>query len=184
MVYSEWLTPTWAADFESTQSYSLAQRSTANALITQEAIDKAVIFTYWKVKVPLYNSDKAEYELVERITPTSGNSFFKIPGRVSNSYQDFQSMFNSVGTQLGVNYLNVISSVNRFGNPPLPNGSYGPYALLPEFAAGKGFTFYNDLVKDISKYRVIVVYGSNKGRLASVDMKDYAAVKQAFNLRD
>ena len=184
VVYSEWLTPTWAADFEATQAYYLYQKSTANALITQEAIDKAVIFTYWKGKIPSYNSDRAEYELVERISPTNGQSFFKIPGRVSNTYQDFQPMFNYISTQLGVNYLSVSSSVNRFGNPILANGVLGPYALLPEFAAGKGFTYYNDLVKDVSKYRVIVVYGSTKGRLASVDMKDYAAVKQALNLRD
>ena len=185
VVYSEWLTPTWASSGEATDRYFLNQKSTANALITQEAIDKAVVYTYWKIKNLIYNQDKFEYELVERINPNTGFSYFKIPGRTSNNFQDYQSMYNYTESQIGVNYLGVGSNVYRFGNALLPNGTYSTTnALLPEFAAGKGFTFYNDLVKDISKYRVIVVYGSTKGRLASVDMKDYAAVKKAFNLRD
>ena len=143
-----------------------------------------MVYTYWKVKALSYNQDKSEYELAERINPNNGFSYFKIPGKTTNNYQDYQYLYNYTDPQIGVNYLNVSGQVNRFGNPLLANGAYGAYGLLPEFANGKGFTFYNDLVKDISKYRVIVVYGSTKGRLASVDMKDYAAVKQALNLRD
>ena len=184
VVYSEWLTPTWAASGEGLNAYFMNQKSTANALITQEAIDKGVIYIYWKVKALSYNENKAEYELAERINPTNGFSYFKIPGRTTNNYQDYQYLYNSAFSEIGVNYLAVNGQVNRFGTPPLANGSYGPYALLPEFSAGKGFTYYNDLVKDISKYRVIVVYGSTKGRQAAVDMNDYATVKKAYNLKD
>ena len=185
VVYSEWITPTWVSSGEGSDRFYLNQRSTANALITQDAIDKAVIYTYWKVKALNYNQDKSEYELVERISPNNGYSYFKISGRTSNNWQDFQYMQNSFESQIGVNYLSVNSSVYRFGYALLANGTYSNInTLIPDFAAGKGFTFYNELVKDISKYRVIVVYGSTKGRLASVNMKDYNEVKKAFNLKD
>jgi|GEM_PF-6298533 len=50
--------------------------------------------------------------------------------------------------------------------------------------ANKTRAFYRDFMKDLVKLRVVIVKGNVAGRRATVDMKDYAAVKRAFNIPD
>lgn len=185
VVYSAWLTPVWISNGEGTTEYYLNQKSTANALLTKEAIDKGLVYVYWKGNALVYNEDKREYELIERISINSHSIYFKIPGRTTNDYYDFQYFRPYAEEMIGVNYLKLTGYVGRKGYPR-ENGiiNYNNYTILPEFANGKGFGFYNELVKDIVKYRVVVVYGSIQGRNTPVDMTNYEAVKNYYHLKD
>ena len=179
VVYSEWITPTWIANGDGTTAAFFKQKSDANALLTQDVIDKGIVYAYVKIKVLDYDQDKSEYKLVERVAPNSGQARFKIPGKLTNNDQDYGYSNITVSQQIGVNYLQVGGTLGKQGW----NTAYTVFAPVPELA-GKSFTFYNDLTKDLYQYRIVIVNGSTKGRQAAVDMNDYAAVKKAFNLKD
>lgn len=179
VVYSTWITPTWASNGESPNIMLFGQRNTANNLLTQEAIDKGVVYTYVKFKTTIFNETTNELELVDRIQPNSGTARFKIPGRQTNRDQDYGSAGLFVNSQIGVNYLQVSGNLNK----QVWNDNYSAQVVAPELA-GKSFTFYNDIAKTLYQYRVVVVYGSTAGRLAAIDWKNYEEVKAAFNFKD
>ena len=179
VVYSEWITPTWLSAGENVDNFFFRQKSTAMPLLTKEAIDKGIVYVYFKGNGLVYNEEKAEYELQTRIQPTNFNSWFKIPGRSTGNYYDFGTSLGYSLIEIGENYLVVAANLDKNGL----NSNF-QRIKIPELV-GKNFTFVNDIVKTLHQYRVVVVYGSTKGRLsAEVDMKDYAAVKKHFHLKD
>ncbi|TAE35661.1 MAG: collagen-like protein [Runella slithyformis] len=179
VVYSTWITPTWVSSGDSPTFVFFNQKNTANNLLTQDAIDKGVVYTYVKIKILDFDQDAREYKLVDRILPNEGVSRFKVSGRQTNRDQDYGYSRITVNQQIGVNYLQVSGYLDK----TTWNDNYTAAVFPPELA-GKSFTFYNDIAKNLYQYRVVVVYGSTAGRMAAVDMKDYAAVKAAFNLKD
>ena len=179
VVYSDWITPTWIANGDNTTFTYFKQKSDANALLTQDVIDKGIVYAYVKIKTLDYDQDTREFKVVERIIPNSGTARFKIPGKLTNNDQDYGFSNIQVNSQIGVNYLQV---TGQFFKQGYKDANY-TYGILPELA-GKSFTFYNDLTKDLYQYRIVIVNGSTKGRQAGVDMNDYAAVKKAYNLKD
>lgn len=178
VVYSAWLVPTWSANGSNVNYSYFEQKDKQNDLLTQDAIDKGVVYTYVKARQLNYNSDKQEYELLDVISPNNGNYFMKIPGRTTNDYRDFTRASFYISNEIGVNYLNVGATLVKIG----PDVNYTNFETpIPELA-NKSFDFYKDLLKDL-KYRVVVVHGSTQGRI-NVDMTDYEAVKKAYNLPD
>lgn len=179
VVYSAWMSPTWASSGSGTNTTYFTQKDTKNSMLTQDAIDKGVIYTYVKIKALEYDSEAQEYGLVERITPNYGYSYVKIPGRNTNGFYDYARSAIFVNDQIGVNYLSVTGDMYKLAY----DATTASQLPIPELA-NKSFAFYNDLTKDLYKYRIVVVNGSTQGRTANVNMKDYAAVKRAFNLPD
>jgi len=146
---------------------------------TKEAIDQGVLLTYLKVNSRvLAQNSTTDYVLQEAIT-TNANvlSYYKIPGRTQNRLEDYQA------TQ--VFYDNTARRENFF-DPGLyffRRVNFSTGAFVPELQ-----NLTNDqckaLVKDMPQYRHVVIYGSTKGRLAAIDLNNYAAVKAAFNIAD
>ena len=178
VVYSAWLVPTWSPSGSNVYYSSFEQENKQNNLLTQDAIDKGVVYTYVKARQLNYNSDKQEYELLDVISPNDGDYFMKIPGRTSNDYRDFTRAYFYISNEIGVNYLNVGATLVKIG----ANENYTNYETpIPELE-NKSIDFYKDLLKDL-KYRIVVVHGSTQGRI-NVDMSNYEAVKEAYNLPD
>ena len=144
---------------------------------TKEAIDQGVLLTYFKVnRAVLAPNSTTDYVLQESIS-TANNivSYFKIPGRTQNRSEDYHF------TQ--ISYDNTARRENFF-DPFLffyrrVNSTSG--AFVPEL---QNLTVdqCKALAKDMPQYRHVVIYGSTKGRLAAIDLSNYAAVKEAFNL--
>lgn len=147
--------------------------NTGNALLTQDAIDKGLIYIYYKTGQKTFDPATNDTKLVERILTGNGFGWVKIPGRTTSKDEDFTNYY--VGNDVfGTNYLkfNAYVYTNRNG-------------MNTTELFGKTAQFYRDLLKDLPQYRVIVAYGSTPGgRAAAIDFKDYAAVKRAYNLPD
>lgn len=178
VVYSDWRSIEWKSDGSSTDYQFFSSKSTAEPLLTQDAINKGLVYVYVKSKVRNWNNDKQEYDLVEFVSGNGMWGNFKLPGRSQNRWQDFGQMYVRSNDLIGVNYLSVYGQLYKKG----PNDSFVDI-FLPELA-NKSFTEYTTMVKDLHQYRVLVVYGSTKGRMAAVDMTNYKEVKKYFNLKD
>ena len=161
VVYTDWATPEWGSFVNESDRITLIQKSNTNALLTKDVIDKAAIYFYVKVMV-LTNDGK----IVERIRPSYGVYEYNVPGRAANASTG--QGFIYVDPEINVNFLRIDGILFKERVPEL---------------TGKTLAYYADLAKD-AKYRMVIVNGSTKGRLAAVDMNDYAAVKKAFNLKD
>lgn len=183
VVYTAWKTPTWENFGRSPDNrrafLNISEAGKANAAFTADAINKGVIYTYIKIKALNYDNVNGEYALVERITPQGAYTYAKIPGRQTNTYEDFMATYVGYDPNMAVNYfypfLQVITE--RYD---LTQQKYVPL----EEATGKPAAYFRDLVKDLPQFRHVIVNGSTAGRMAAVNFKDYAAVKKAFNLPD
>lgn len=180
VVYSEWMSPVWADGGNFQDIVRFKQNDNSNSMLTQDALDKGVLYTYVKYNRLQENSDTFELELVEVVSPNEGSSFFKIPGRTTNNLSDYIYSYMVVSDNFAVNNLTLFGGLPKLWfNEDLSNSE----APIPEFQ-NKPFSYFNDLTKDLYKYRIVVVYGSTKGRKANVDMADYEAVKRAYNIPD
>ncbi|MFN8345897.1 MAG: hypothetical protein U0X91_12870 [Spirosomataceae bacterium] len=178
VVYSDWRTIEWKSTGSSTDYQFFDAKSTAEPLLTQEAIDKGLVYVYVKSKVRNWNNDKQEYDLVEVISGNGMWGNFKLPGRNQNRWQDFGQMYVRSDDLIGVNYLRMYGQLYKKG----PNDSFVDI-YLPELA-NKSFAEYTAMVNDLHRYRVLIVYGSTKGRVAAIDMTNYNEVKKHFNLKN
>ena len=150
----------------------LIPATTANALLTQDAIDKGLIYVYYKFG-QLQNGT-----LVERISQNAVQfGRVKIPGRTTNSALDYTT-YQITTDNLGLNYFSPkISLTTGFYD-----STTDTFTLIPDLAKQTD-TFYRTMFSTLPQYRIVVVNGSTKsGRLSAVDYSDYAAVKQAYNL--
>jgi Collagen triple helix repeat (20 copies) len=178
VVYSEWLTPDWVSVGSSERYEGLKNSTTSMPLFTQDAIDKGVIYTYIRTGFWERNSKTGEYEIINTISLNSGNVTLKVPGRTYSQFYDFAFMNMGANTQIGVNYLNLTANLDKYGYD-----SFGKSGLIPEFS-NKPTSFFIDLIKPYTQYRVVIVNGSTKGRLSNINMNNYQEVKKAFNLND
>lgn len=143
-------------------------------LFTADALNKSLIYVYFKGNIAVFDLATGGYKLTERIAADSFNGTLKIPGRATADFYDFQR-YTVYHQGIGINFLSTYIAMNTVGSDQKP---------VPEFV-GKNAPYFRDLVKDLPQFRVIIVNGSTPGgRAGSVDFKDYAAVKRAYNLPD
>lgn len=178
VVYTDWKTPTWDLDYGLYNSaYYFGQNSTTSTVLTQDAIDKAAIFIYFKGK-DLVRNGLGTYQLVDRIATDQIISYIKIPGRTTNLPQDYATMTSGKYT-IGVNYLEMLASVDGSSSD-----ADGNTYTISEFT-NKTLSYYFSLAGSAIQYRIVVVYGSTKSaRYAGVNWKDYTEVKEALKLKD
>lgn len=149
-----------------------------NALLTADIINKSLVYVYFKYGQLLYDNSSGEWKLGERIQATNAFGSVKIPGRTTSKYDDFIQYYAN-SDDLGVNNLHLYMYLHT--NQYDQQGKQVPVADL----IGKDAQFFRNMVKDLPQYRLVIVNGSTPGgRQAAVDFKNYAAVKQAYNLPD
>lgn len=149
-----------------------------NPLITQDVVDKAIVYTYYKTGQLDYDAANAGYKLVERIQAGNTGGYTKIPGRTTSDFSDYIYYYISQNN-FGVNYFpfNIALYTNQY------NAQSQQVAVAD--LVGKNAQFFRDMIKELPQYRIVIVNGSTPGgRTGSVDFKDYAAVKRAYNLPD
>ncbi len=177
VVYTAWKPVDLSTNFyaypDNSSIYLGNDTKTANAVLTQDAIDKGLIYIYYKTGQKESDLASGETKLVERILPTNGFGWIRIPGRTTSRDEDFTNYY--IGNEvISFNYLKFTGFIytNRNG------------VVTPDIA-GKSAQFYRDMLKDLPQYRIIVAYGGTPGaRMGSVDFKNYATVKRAYNLPD
>ncbi len=185
VVYTEWKTPPneLYARASSNQVAQLATNVTSQTVLTREALDQAAIYVYYKLNVPVFDSQDGDFKLRERISSNNNVlSYVPIPGRPATAFNSFMqvSIFHD---EMGLNFYKptvlLYTSETNAANARV---------ALPEFI-GRDAAFFRNVVKDSPQYRIMVVYGTTKGGRASyegrpVDYTDYAQVKAYFGLRD
>lgn len=159
--------------------FVLYSPKTLEPLFTKEAINTAAIYSY--IKYNRLIPTNTGYELSEGfklITNTTEKSFFQFLGRPNTSITSFANVEITVPVY-NENYfsLDLIYDFNYFDNKT------GRFVYNTQFD-GKKAQDLKDLVKNTPQVRHVVVYGSTKGRLASINMNDYNEVKNALNLKD
>lgn len=149
-------------------------------LFTANAINTAAIYSYVKFSNREYNQSTNTYELNERISALGQNAtnhFYLLDGKSKDDYYSYLSLFTT-SLSMGENYFS-IGLYYYFQNY---DQATGKTIQTPELF-GKGLAYFQEVAKNF-QIRHVVVYGSIKGRMASVNMKDYNEVKKAFNLKD
>jgi hypothetical protein len=162
----------------------LSSTSTEMPLLTRDAIDNAGIYVYYRTLERIYNAINDEYELMERFG--GGNllggkaGYFKIPDRTTNNWNDYQYYTVDIDN-LGENYWDphvYFYTSNTY------NSSTGSYITTAPELLDKSVSFYREFFTEMPQVRMVVIPPSAQGRTAAIDMTDYEAVKQAFNLTD
>ena len=183
VVYSDWKPFDVSGNFfrfPDGSQVNLSPATTANALLTADAINKGVIYVYYKFGVLTNDPVTQTNSLVERISSdkvTYAN--VKIPGRTTNTSQDY-AIYQVSMDNLGLNYFSPKLSLTT-GYLSADQQSYVPINGLTSMDA----KFYRDMFATLPQYRIVVVNGSVKGgRSGNIDYTNYAAVKAAYNLPD
>jgi hypothetical protein len=153
---------------------------TANTLLTKDVIDKSLVYIYFKYGTLEYDQSIGSERLYERIQQGNFSGYVKIPGRATSNFNDY-IFYNGSHDAIGENYL-------RF-NLSLATQSYDQARNMwvpVTDMVGKNAQYFRDMLKDLPQYRIVIVNGSTLvgGRKANVDFKNYAAVKEVFNLPD
>ncbi|GAB4033060.1 hypothetical protein [Spirosoma gilvum] len=182
VMYTAWKSPDFSTYYyrfpDNLQAIIGNDGNQTNALLTADVIDKSMVYVYFKTGALQYDNTTADYKLVERIQPSNGYGYVKIPGRTTSNSQDYvQYWLNS--DNIGVNNLHMY--MYFFTSLYDQQGKQTPIADF----VGKNAQFYRDMVKTAPQYRIVIVKGTVAGgRTAAIDFKDYTDVKQAFNLPD
>ena len=181
IVYSDWKAIDVSGNFFKYPDNSQVQLSpvaTTSPLLSQSAINTGIIYVYYKFGQLDYDQATSQYVLRERIKTDTVSAYVKIPNRTTNQFQDY-ARYQIITDNLGQNYFSTkvvlftgILNSSRTGYDPIAD-------LVNQTPA-----FYRDMFTSLPQYRIVVAYGSVKGRSGAVDFTDYAAVKQAFNLPD
>lgn len=149
-------------------------------LFTKEAINTAAIYSYLKYNVVVFNQSDQTYGLAERIKLILPNNttqaYSAIPGRNKDVFSSYSYTF-FYNIEYAENYFNYNLQYNF--NEFINNVS----TPIAEFQ-GKDLAYFVNAAKATPLIRHVVVYGSTKGRMASINMNDYNEVKRALNLRD
>ena len=182
VVYTAWKPIDVSTGYGRTQDNFFAyldnNAKATNALLTQDVIDKSIVYTYYKTGQLDYDPANAGYKLVERIQAGNTGGYTKITGRTTSDFSDYIYYYISQNN-IGVNYFPF--SLALYTNQYNAQNQQVAVADL----IGKNAQFFRDMVKDLPQYRIVIVNGSIPGgRAAAVDFKDYAAVKRAYNLPD
>lgn len=180
VVYTAWkgvdISSSYYQTTDNLYTYMGNDNASAYPLLTNDVINKSLVYVYFKFGQQFYDNATAEVKLVERIAPTSAYGQIKIPGRTTSTYTDFFN-YQVYHQPIGPNFLNFTLRMDTF-----TYDQQGKQLVIPELV-GKNAQYFRDLVKDLPQYRVVIVNGSTPGgRAAAIDYKDYAAVKKAYNL--
>ena len=185
VVYTDWQSP----DFKDPSVSSLPNRIQFDVLeqpfplFTQEVLNSAQVFIYAKNRQLIRENNILK--LVENIHEVSTPvlySYYLFPGRTGLSEADYGSHSIAVGGVFLRPGIITVGGTLRLGSGG-PNLSQTENVTVPEMA-NKTMAFYRDFMKNLVQFRVVIVKGNVAGRQAAVDMKDYAAVKKAYNLKD
>lgn len=185
VVYTDWksLPADQYGRTSNNQFAFLSSSITSQTVLTREAIDRAAIYVYYRVNVPVYDAADNDYKLQERIAQGNTSCYSLIPGRQPTAANNFASFLRTFVSNdlLGVNYFNSTMQLSTY-----ETNAAGATVAIPEYV-GKDAAYFRSIVKDVLQYRIVVVYGSTKGGRASyngrpVDFNDYAQVKAYFNL--
>lgn len=183
VVYTAWKAPDLSGYYyrypDNLNALLSNDTKTDNALLTADVLDKSIVYVYFKTGQLQYDNSVSEYKLVERIRQGNGTGFVKIPGRTTNKYDDFFQYSISHG-DIGVNHLPFSLQLYTQVYDQAQAKAVPVTDLI-----GKTAQNFRDMVKEMPQYRIVIVNGSTPGgRTAAIDYKDYAAVKQAYNLPD
>lgn len=167
-------------------SLNMSLGNTAEPLFTQEVMDKDLIYTYGRYMDLINDPTTFELKFVERYVLLSGkdNSFtlsFLIPNRDaqnSNNYR-FGDFFPP---KYGVNYFNIEGLLRLRAQEFDTAGT--PRVVLPTEYDGKDLDYFKNLASNLMSYRHVIVKANIAGRQNAVNMRDYNAVKKAFNLNN
>ena len=154
---------------------------TKEPMFTKEAMNTAAIYTYVKYNLAVYDQATQITNLTERVKLLSENgayNSFLITERNKDLSQSYggTTIFNS---QYAENYFDYLINVylTEYDNVKQT------YVPVPEYL-GKSLTYFQDIAKTMPQYRHVVVYGSTKGRMATINWKDYDEVKRTLNLKN
>lgn len=160
-------------------SLTFAPSDAKEPLFTKNAINTAAIYTYVKYTVAVQSGQTIDLEeRVKLITNSSASTNSLIPGRNKNLFNSY-AINLLYGTEYGENYFNYTVGFILDELPP----NVLLRALIPEFQ-GKDLAFFQNIIKSNTQIRHVVVYGSIKGRMASINMNDYEQVKKVLKLKD
>lgn len=181
VVYTDWKPLDVGGNFSrfpDGSQVNLSPATTANALLTADAINKGVIYVYYKFGVLTNDPATQTNSLVERISSDKvAYANVKIPGRKTNTSLDY-ALYQVTMDNIGLNYFSPKLTLTT-GYP-----SADVYVPI-EGLTSQDPQFYKDMFKTLPQYRMVVVNGSVKaGRSGAVDYTNYAAVKEAYNLPD
>lgn len=182
VVYTDWKEIDWSGGFfkyNSNKNASLTVKNTAEPLFTQEAMDKAVVYTYYKTNDLVEDaSSTGDYVLADRIG-TSGNYFFKRPGITTSKYEDYSQMLVST-FKMGLNYF----QPTMYFATQTYDYTISNYIADPLFTT-KVAADFRAYAKPVT-YRHVIIYGSTKAARLNqhVDMNDYQAVKAFYKITD
>jgi hypothetical protein len=184
-VYSEWkplsIDKVISSNKNTRGDYTALTLSPIDAkepLFTKEAINTAAIYTYVKYTIAVQNGQTFNLEeRIKLITNSNATVNSLIPGRNKNLSTSY-SINLLYDTEYGENYFNYTAGFifDEFLNN-------NTRTLIPEFQ-GKDLAFFQNIIKSNTQIRHVIVYGSTKGRMASVNMNDYEEVKRVLNLKD
>lgn len=188
VVYNEWKSLTLdkvSSNKDAKGNYTfltLTPLDPKEPLFTKDAINTAAIYSYIKYSIPVYNQNDQTYSLAERIkliTPNNNTQAYSlISGRNKDVFNAYSYVF-FYNVEYGENYFNY--NLGYILNEFLPNTN--TQTPIPEFQ-GKDLAYFQNVAKATPLIRHVVIYGSTKGRMASINMSDYTEVKRELNLRD
>ena len=187
VVYSDWKpvsTDKVYSGKDAKGNYTFLQfypSNTKEPIFTKEAMNTAAIYTYVKFNVLIYDQATQINSVSERIkllTENGAYNSFLIAGRNKDLSQSYggTTLFNS---QYAENHFDYLVNFNLTEYDFVKQN----YVPVPEFQ-GKSLTYFQDIAKTMPQYRHVVVYGSTKGRMASINWKDYDEVKRMLNLKN
>lgn len=166
---------------------NLQLKDKKQALFTKEVLNKGLVLTYFKVNNIVFDETESAYSLAERIiggtATASGFSYFKIPGRASNTFNDFVSCTLS-NSEIGEDYWNPTFFLSTPIVQSFINNQTVSTSRAPELV-NKSASFYRDLsLQNAPKIRIVVIPLSVSGRFKALDFSNYELVKKTFNIPD
>jgi len=184
VIYTEWRSPDFKEPFSGLPNRQQFEGfDMPFPLLTQETLNTSQVFIYAKNRQLV--TENNVLKLVENIHEVSTPmtvSYYLFPGRTGLSANDYGSHSVSLSSLLRPNVITINTHALRLA-PGGTDVSTTVNVTVPEMA-NKTPAFYRDFMKDLVKFRVVIVKGNVAGRQAAVDMEDYEGVKKAYNLKD
>jgi hypothetical protein len=161
--------------------FVMSPTNTDEPILTKEAFTTGSVYTYAKFNALVYDAVNKTYDLPERIKLVENNatvdSYSLIPGRNKDQLSSY-TFTRLANIDVRENYFSF------FGFNSLKDER--TKFLIPEFQGIDDYTFFQKafMLDKSLLIRHVVVYGTTKGRLASINMNDYEEVKRALDLKD
>ena len=161
--------------------FVMSPTNTEEPILAKEAFNTGSVYTYAKFNALVYDATNKTYDLSERIRLVENNtivdSYSLIPGR--NKEQLASYTFTRLSNvEIRENYFSF------FGFNSLKDER--TKFLIPEFQGLSDYAFFQKafMLDKALLIRHVIINGTTKGRMASINMNDYEEVKQVLNLKD